>query len=156
MGYYQSQLPVKVAGCWLFMWKIAAGTELTSISHRVGALKQQNTQIKLQASQEDQEQGKLVFLFSIYNKMCQAPWSPKEAVILLVFGHKNKTNNKEKDHCLKRRIFIALETKEELSPDTAPFSERAPELGPGRSNDSTGSLFVLVCDKSVQSPLKMN
>lgn len=76
--------------CWLFMWKNAGGTEVTSISHRVGALKQQNTQIKLQTSQEDQRSS------SQFTIRCAKLSSPKEAVILLVFGHKNKTNNRER------------------------------------------------------------
>lgn len=44
----------------------------------------------------------------ISNKMCQALLSPKGALVLLVFGEKNKTNNRKRDYCLWTEEFILL------------------------------------------------
>lgn len=54
------------------------------------------------------KQGKPAFLCWICNKMCQALLSPKEALVLLVFGEKNKTNNRKRDYCLWTEEFILL------------------------------------------------
>lgn len=73
--------------------------------------------------------------------MCKALLSPKEAVILLIFGEKNKTNNRETTACELKNLYRP-EIREEFSLDAASFRERAPESGPGRSSDSTDGLFV--------------
>lgn len=53
------------------------------------------------------KQGKPVLCW-VSNKMCQALLSPKGALVLLVFGEKNKTNNRKRDYCLWTEEFILL------------------------------------------------